>query len=89
MVEQPAFASRDTTLLHLASEPVVVVYRGRQKVQGNLIDAASGLRGQAGQLRFEFGWNLKVHEASVGGIEGSVNRVLKNLVSAEGIEPST
>lgn len=37
MVEESAFASGDTTLLDLAPEPFVV-YRGRQKVQGYLID---------------------------------------------------
>ena len=35
MVDEPAFASRDTSLLDLAPKPLVVVYRSRQKVQSN------------------------------------------------------
>lgn len=81
MVDEPAFASGDTSLLDLAPKPFVVVYRSRQKVQSNLIGGTSGFRGESGQFRFEFGRNLQVHRARVGGMAGSVNR---RLVSTNG-----
>jgi len=50
MVEQPAFARGD------------VIHRARQQLQRDFSDRASGLFGPAGQLCFEFWWNLKAHK---------------------------
>ena len=44
-----------------------------KKVECDLVDGAPRLGGQAGQLRFEFGRNLQVHDASVEWAEGPVN----------------
>ncbi len=47
-------------------------HRGRPSWPGgrDLIDWASRQRGQARQFRLEFGRDLQVHEAKVGGTEG-------------------
>ena len=73
MIDQTALTRSDAALFHLLTEPLVMVHGAGKEVESNLIDGAPGLGGQAGQLRFEFGRNLQVHEASVGGLQGSVN----------------
>lgn len=74
VVEETAFASCRATFLDLTPKPFVVVHRTRQEVESDLVDGAPGRRGKACEFRFEFRRNLQVHEASVGGIQGSVNR---------------
>jgi len=70
VVDQTAFTGSDAALFHVLAEPLVVVHRAGKEIESNLIDGAPDLSGQAGQLRFEFGRNLQVHGASVGGTGG-------------------
>ena len=84
MVEQPAFASGRTALFDFAPEPFVVVHGVREQVQGDLIHRASGLLSQPGQLGLEFWWNLEIHEASVGRIQGAVNLFAVNYPLSRG-----
>ena len=64
-VEQPAFASRRTTLLDVALKPLVVVDRAGQEPEGDLIDRTAGPLSQPNQLGSEFWRNLQVHEVGV------------------------
>ena len=73
VLDQPAFTCGGSALFDLGAEPLVVVYRAGQKVARHLVDRAAGLCCQARQLRFNFGRNLQVHEASVGAIPSVVN----------------
>lgn len=73
MLEQPALAGGGATPFDFATEPLVVVNGAGQQVKRDLVDCAPGVLGQPGKFRYEFGRNLQVHEASVGGTEGSVN----------------
>jgi hypothetical protein len=73
VIDQTTFTGSHAALFHLLAEPLVVIHSAGQKVESNLIDCAPGLRGQAGQLRCDFGRNMQVHDASVGGTEGPVN----------------
>ena len=68
----------------LPSEPLVVIDRADQQVQRDLIDSASGFRGEAIQFGFKFWRNLQVHEASLGSSEETVNHEWrKNLIRPE------
>jgi hypothetical protein len=62
VLEQPAFACGGAALFDLGAEPLVVVQRAGQQVERHLVGRAASLRGQARQLRFEFGRNLQVHD---------------------------
>ena len=81
VLEQPAFACGGAALFDLSAEPVVVVHRVGQQVERHLVDRAAVLRGQARQLRFEFGRKLQVHKASVGAIPKLVNLGVRNRPS--------
>ncbi|MQA30860.1 MAG: hypothetical protein GEU82_13680 [Luteitalea sp.] len=59
MLEQPAFAGGGSTLFYLGAEPLAVIHRAGQQVERNLVDGATGLSRQAGELRFKFGRDLQ------------------------------
>ena len=62
MVEQTAFASGDTALLDLPTEPIIVLDRVGQKIQRDLIGVASGFGGESIQLGLKFWRNAQVDE---------------------------
>ena len=64
MVQQAAFASGDTALLDLPTEPIVMLDRVGQKIQRDLIGVASAFGGESIQPGFTFWRNLQVHESA-------------------------
>lgn len=82
VLEQFAVAGSGATLLNFSAEPLVVIHRSGQKVDSDLVNGASCLRGKAGEPCFELRWNLQIHEVSVGGITWQVNGVWPTLRTA-------
>lgn len=73
VLDQSAFACGGATLFDLRAEPLVVVHRAGQQIERHLVGRTASLRGNARQLRFEFGRNLQVHRGSVGAVPKLVN----------------
>jgi hypothetical protein len=73
VVQQPAFARGRSADLDLLTKPFVVLNRAVQEIERYLSNVASGVRGKAIQLCFQFRWNMEIHEFSLEAVGEPVN----------------